>query len=117
MLLQGLDMIKRLADPEFTAEDEYKECDEKWLERMLACAPDPKAFQAGNMQACVQIMEKYFRVMGNQSRNAAKVKWFKEGVKFNFMGWDHHAHVNHPNVSRKKRQSGTCLREQLEREQ
>lgn len=64
---------------------------------MLASAPDPKAFLAGSMQAWVQVMEEYFSAMGNHTKNAAKVvNWFKHGVKFNFVGWDHHAHVKAP---------------------
>ncbi len=103
MLYQGVAMIRKLTDPEYTAEVEYSESDSEWLNRMLTCAPDPKAFKAGSMHACVPVMKEYFSMLENRSKNAGKVvKWFKEGVKFNFVGWDHHSHVKAPQRKQKE---------------
>ena len=46
-------MIRKLKNPDYTAEAEYSESDSDWLNRMLTCAPDPKAFKAVSMHACV----------------------------------------------------------------
>ena len=40
MLYQGVAMIRKLEDPEYTAGAEYSESDSEWLNRMLTCAPD-----------------------------------------------------------------------------
>ena len=103
MLYQGVAMIRKLEDPEYTAGAEYSESDSEWLNRMLTCAPDPKAFKAGSMHACVPVMEEYFSMLESRSRNAGKVvKWFKEGVKFDFVGWDHHSHAKAPQRKQKE---------------
>ncbi len=103
MLYQGVAMIRKLNDPEYTAEAEYSESDSDWLNKMLTCAPDPKAFKAGSMHACVPVMEEYFDMLESRSKNAGKVvKWFKEGVKFNFVGWDHHSHTKAPQRKQKE---------------
>lgn len=47
MLKEGLDLVKKLTNPAYTAQAEYGESDEEWISKMLACAPDPKAFRAG----------------------------------------------------------------------
>ena len=102
MLRKGIDVVKLLSDPEYSAQKEYAEKDSDWLARMLACAPDPKSFKAGRMHACVSVLEEYFAELGNKSRNANKViSWFKEGVKFRFVGVEHKSHQHAPQFTQK----------------
>ena len=102
LLTQGLSLVRLLRDPAYTAQAEYAEMDDHWLARMLECAPDPKSFRAGRMHGCVPVLEEYFAISGNKSRNASKVvSWFRDGVKFRFVGVYHQSHKHAPQFTQK----------------
>lgn len=97
LLRHGLDLVNKLSDPTYTAHAEYAELDSIWLQRMMSFTPNPKSFKAGRMHACVPVLEEYFALICNKSRNAGKViKWFKEGVKLKFVGVHHPSHQQAP---------------------
>ena len=73
LLRHGLDVVNKLSDPAYTAHTEYAELDSIWLERMMSFTPNPQSVKAGCMHACVPVLEEYFALICNKSRNAGKV--------------------------------------------
>lgn len=111
MLHEGLALIQNLQDPQYTAEKEFQqESDQTWLNRMLSYAPDPSAFTAGRMHACVSVLQEYLESQGKKSRVATNViKQFREGVKFKFVGTEHPSQAKAP----QRRQKMEAVRSML----
>ena len=103
ILHDGLEILRKLQDPEYSAETEYDESDVDWMARLKTYGPDPECFQAGRMHACAEVLAEYFAVTGNRSANAKKlVRSMQHGIKFEFVGVDHKSHWDAPQRKQKE---------------